>query len=911
MFDKYGSFYFELKFITKRLQYNNGSQIVVSSNTYSYQYQTPLSTINDIIINLINQRQFKVQWTLNHRNPRIIKTFESINIAVDESSILPQNFTVELNLTSTFSCNTSSDCIINSFDNQEIDLFAIHLFRINNSVIDLNFSNETKFESKNVTFQYFPKFEQIIFKKKASSINYNLSYACEISFNSTNSTYENVKSFGYSLINESDVVEKTEMVDVMENRYETGNLNPARTYRLSLWVKSDLFNQTISVNDQVCKTDPSIPIYNPIDSSFNLQPIKKLIDVEKSTNYYRFKQFDFKHNVSNITKYWLYIVSDVNFSQLVGNISSQSYLSQLVDYKDKYCDKFSVVERKDLYCPISINGTKYNQTKRICINRCSNPSDDHFNYELKVGVNYAMFLIYSMNHQTNTIHKRDLLYTIGTGHSAFVSKSDQIYFTSLVYTDIKIEIPKQQKQSFDKWIIGVICSTSLVLILAIAIISLIIYRKRKEENHVEKRAVRRESSNKSGKYPEFIEIPFIEPLDIRISDMEREWLFKHANCDLRFEDEYKNLPDYREIKTCYCAEDKKNDGKNRFLDIKPFDDTRVILDNNIWLNGENNDYINANFIQGYSHKKKFIATQGPLKNTLGDFWHMVWQYRIHAIIMLTNLIEKGMERCAQYWPEHSNIPYRYGDIEVTMRECVKIGDYIKRVFEVKSLSQTNGLTSIVNATGTIKKCSVKDAKMLVVTQYFYPEWPDRDTPTTDAMSVLHLVRDVNKNHPQHQYPIIVHCSAGVGRTGTYITLDAMFEKLNKESKFNAFAFIKQIREQRQYLVQTCKQYVFIHEALYEYCLYGFTDVEAGKLVTHYKQIKEISSGHSKSKLQSEFEKLSTAYSHPSQAKEACSHMNKNRNRDLGIVCYDENRVRLSSLNGSSYINATKILVKAN
>jgi receptor-type tyrosine-protein phosphatase epsilon len=193
--------------------------------------------------------------------------------------------------------------------------------------------------------------------------------------------------------------------------------------------------------------------------------------------------------------------------------------------------------------------------------------------------------------------------------------------------------------------------------------------------------------------------------------------------------------------------------------------------------------------------------------------------------MLTNLIEKGMERCAQYWPDQYNVPYIYGDIEVTLIEYSKNSDYIKRIFQIKSKS--------------VRKETVKkEQKLHIVTQYFYPEWPDRDTPTTDAMSLLHLVRDVNKNHQPHEFPIVVHCSAGVGRTGTYITLDAMYEQLNKESKFNSFDFIKKIREQRQYLVQTSKQYVFIHEALYEYCVFGFTDVESTKLVQHYKHLRE-------------------------------------------------------------------------
>jgi len=327
----------------------------------------------------------------------------------------------------------------------------------------------------------------------------------------------------------------------------------------------------------------------------------------------------------------------------------------------------------------------------------------------------------------------------------------------------------------------------------------------------------------------------------------------------------------------------------------------------------NSDYINANFIQGYSHENKFIATQGPKKETINDFWLMIWQYRVTAIVMLTKLVEKGVERCTQYWPEKLNISEIYGDFEVTMKDQQKCGDYLKRTFELIYLAKNNNnLTSITMTPGSL----ANSKRPLIVTQYYYPEWPDKDTPSTDPMSILHLIRDVNVNHLKYQYPIVVHCSAGVGRTGTYITLDAMIEKINTENKIDIFGFISKIRERRQYLVQTAKQYVFIHEALYEYCLYGFTDVESSRLVGHYKFLNELSPTNAsgiayhntsnKTRIQIEFEKINNAFTPNSQAREAFSSENKPRNRYLNTICYDENRIKLSGLNGSTYINATKI-----
>lgn len=194
-------------------------------------------------------------------------------------------------------------------------------------------------------------------------------------------------------------------------------------------------------------------------------------------------------------------------------------------------------------------------------------------------------------------------------------------------------------------------------------------------------------------------------------DMTTIWLMKHANGDLILDEEYRNLPDFRDIKTSQASQDPKNECKNRFLDIKAYDDSRVILQTNNKNNGgrmmpepktkttttkkkavgisrststsssssssatasssgsadgaslsgsissglshvshmighddddqDNGDYINANFVQGYSHDKKFIATQGPKKETIVDFWRMIYQYRVSAIVMLTKLVEKG------------------------------------------------------------------------------------------------------------------------------------------------------------------------------------------------------------------------------------------------------------------------------
>lgn len=189
-------------------------------------------------------------------------------------------------------------------------------------------------------------------------------------------------------------------------------------------------------------------------------------------------------------------------------------------------------------------------------------------------------------------------------------------------------------------------------------------------------------------WPKGGNMDFAVPAAFSRHDMTTMWLVKHANGDLILDEEYRNLPDYRDIKTSHASQEPKNECKNRFLDIKAYDDSRVVLQvssvtktpadksadlstsssssssstsssvgvdgslsasissglshmSHAMENDDNGDYINANFVQGYSHDKKFIATQGPKKETLVDFWRMIYQYQVSAIVMLTKLIEKG------------------------------------------------------------------------------------------------------------------------------------------------------------------------------------------------------------------------------------------------------------------------------
>ena len=200
------------------------------------------------------------------------------------------------------------------------------------------------------------------------------------------------------------------------------------------------------------------------------------------------------------------------------------------------------------------------------------------------------------------------------------------------------------------------------------------------------------------------------------------------------------MPDYSNSKSATASNEKKNEIKNRYTDIKAYDDSRVILKTDD--NDQSSDYINANFVQGYSVDNKFIATQGPKKETTGDFWKMIDQYNIRIIVMLTDLVENNYIKCQKYWPNALKTTEVYEDYSVTFLDEKIFVDYIKRQFSLAN--NTNG-----------------DSKPKLVSQYFYPSWADKFAPNTDLISIFNLIREVNlENSMNGNQTIAVHCSAG-------------------------------------------------------------------------------------------------------------------------------------------------------
>ncbi|XP_053618843.1 tyrosine-protein phosphatase 69D isoform X2 [Plodia interpunctella] len=431
---------------------------------------------------------------------------------------------------------------------------------------------------------------------------------------------------------------------------------------------------------------------------------------------------------------------------------------------------------------------------------------------------------------------------------------------------------------------------------------------------------------------------------------------RQLDSDYGFQKEFELLPECFNDRTTHASEARENQPKNRYPDIKAYDQTRVKLSLIDGVPGS--DYINANYVSGYRifskgdwtrrsaystirmkkytplnnlyvERKEFICAQGPTETTVNDFWRMIWEHGLELIVMLTNLEEYSKVKCSKYWPDELRGSRNFGSITVHHVDEKRYSDYIVRELRITKTPTNSDGQPIVENNGIAKRngdcvggngsgsdtapTSPRETKeeSRLVRQYHFLMWKDFAAPE-HPHSILKFIKRVNEAWSNMVgRPVVVHCSAGVGRTGTLVALDCLLEQLRATGHAAVFNTVCELRRQRNFLVQSLKQYVFVYRALVEYAHYGDTEIPASRLKAAIDRLRNTPEGADKCLMEVEFEKIiNSPVTEPVKSCAAgAGEEVRNKNRSQECLPHDRNRVILTPVPGrdfSTYINASFI-----
>ncbi|XP_072294801.1 receptor-type tyrosine-protein phosphatase S isoform X11 [Eucyclogobius newberryi] len=438
------------------------------------------------------------------------------------------------------------------------------------------------------------------------------------------------------------------------------------------------------------------------------------------------------------------------------------------------------------------------------------------------------------------------------------------------------------------WVVGPVLAVVFIICIVIAIL---LYKNRKRKESEPRTKCLLNNADITPHHPtdpvEMRRINFQTPgmmnhPPIPISELAEHTELLKANDNLKLSQEYESIDPGQQF-TWEHSNLEVNKPKNRYANVIAYDHSRVILSPIDGITGS--DYINANYIDGYRKQNAYIATQGPLPETFGDFWRMVWEQRAATVVMMTRLEEKSRIKCDQYWP--SRATETYGMTQVTLLDTIELATFCVRTFSL-------------HKNGSSEKREVR--------QFQFTAWPDHGVPEYPT-PFLAFLRRVKTCNPPDAGPIIAHCSAGVGRTGCFIVIDAMLERIKHEKTVDIYGHVTLMRSQRNYMVQTEDQYSFIHDALLEAVACGNTEVAARSLYSYIQKLAQVESGEHVTGMELEFKRLANSKAHTSRFISANLPCNKFKNRLVNIMPYETTRVCLQpirGLEGSDYINSSFI-----
>ncbi|XP_019718981.1 receptor-type tyrosine-protein phosphatase delta-like [Hippocampus comes] len=468
----------------------------------------------------------------------------------------------------------------------------------------------------------------------------------------------------------------------------------------------------------------------------------------------------------------------------------------------------------------------------------------------------------------------------------------QIMYATSPYSDPVVSADIDPQPIIDEeegliWVVGPVLAVVFIICIVIAIL---LYKRKRAESEARK-----------GSLPNSKEMPLHHPTDpvelrrlnfqtpgmashppIPVMDLAEHLEHLKANDNLKFSQEYESIDPGQQF-TWEHSNLEVNKPKNRYANVIAYDHSRVLLSAIDGIPGS--DYINANYVDGYRKQNAYIATQGSLPETFGEFWRMIWEQRSAIIVMMTKLEERSRVKCDQYWPTRAT--ETYGLIQVTLLDTVELATYCVRTFALFK-------------NGSSEKREVR--------QFQFTAWPDHGVPEHPT-PFLAFLRRVKSCNPPDAGPMVVHCSAGVGRTGCFIVIDAMLERIKHEKTVDIYGHVTLMRAQRNYMVQTEDQYVFIHDALQEAVNCGTTEVPARNLYAYIQKLTQIEAGENVTGMELEFKRLANTKAHTSRFISANLPCNKFKNRLVNIMPYESTRVCLQPIRGvegSDYINASFI-----